>query len=206
MKQKINILTRTAERPHYFKRVRDSLRSQTYTNIRHIVATDNYLSQRYVQDDTINFRGIPDTEIIKVNREPRKNFEHFPYNLYCNDLKAKVEEGWIFYLDDDNVFIKDNALELMLDYVSSEDDLLVFKVDWLKKAIPSHSFGKEITFCDCDTACFLFHSKHKDLVDWEGVKGGDFKFFKELSTHLDVVWLNQTLLNINVGSGNREDI
>jgi len=44
---KINILTRTSGRPNCFKRCVDSIKSQTYKNINHIVGADDDASYEY---------------------------------------------------------------------------------------------------------------------------------------------------------------
>jgi glycosyltransferase involved in cell wall biosynthesis len=83
----INILTRTSNRPNFFKICFESVSKQTYKNINHIISVDNIETEEYVKKYTDNyivvkkFDGyIPYNPIYDVRRPA-------PYNLYLNELK-----------------------------------------------------------------------------------------------------------------------
>lgn len=93
-----NILIRTSGRPKFFERCIESVLAQTYGNYRILVSDDG--DSDYAYDYPV--------EVIKV----RKREGYCFWNLYMNELLAKVDKGWIIYLDDD-VTMKPDALEII---------------------------------------------------------------------------------------------
>ena len=101
----INILTRTSNRPFYFAECRNSIVNQSYKNIRHIVSVDDETSYKYVKEN-----GLLDRDIIQIERPHRISLNHMPYNLYMNYLLQEVHQGWIMFLDDDDILFDTNSI------------------------------------------------------------------------------------------------
>lgn len=87
----INILIRTSNRPHSFKRCLDSIVQQDYPNIRILVGYDNENALRYIP------KGL-ETYFVSADRTLP-----FFYDCYLNDLMQHVTEGYIWCVDDDEL-------------------------------------------------------------------------------------------------------
>lgn len=173
----INILTRTGNREKYFKTLEDSIKNQTYKNIRHIKSNDNpncdYLIEK---SDVINV--IKDVTL-------GRGF----YNTYLNTLGAKVTNGWVIILDDDSKLIDNTFIEKLADKCSkySEFDILIYKSFLLeegnKYVIPSDKNFKNkiIQRCGIDMACFCFHMNVFKTIQFDGRLMGDYHFLEKIS-------------------------
>jgi glycosyltransferase involved in cell wall biosynthesis len=117
MDPKFNILIRSSsladhdkDRPNMLSRCIESIRSQSYQNVRLIVSSDN-------PDDVENIKSLltDDDTLLELNREDIKTSvggaREF-YNLYCNILAREVDEGWLMFIDDDDYYVA-NALPMI---------------------------------------------------------------------------------------------
>ena len=180
----MNVIIRTYRRPNGFNKCYISLLNQTYKGIRAIVGCQELcpyffalrLSRKAVSGDK-PLLGKP-----------------APYNLHLNELNTHVKEGWVMYLDDDDMFVHDNAVQVIMDSITSEDDLLIWKVKIKKKIVPSdRAFGKAIIPGDISGIGFAFHSKHLP-VDWGCYTYGDYRVITELASRgLKIQWIDQIL-------------
>ena len=54
-----------------------------------------------------------------------------------------VKEGWIIFLDDDDMFLTNNSLSIISSYISSESDLIIWNYLRPDKIIsPNNNFVK----------------------------------------------------------------
>ncbi len=199
----INILTRTSGRENFFGECRDSVMRQNYDNIRHIVGTDDKESLKYLKD-------INDEDKLEYKRLQKTEKMTFPYNVYLNKLTEKVHQGWIMVLDDDDKLVGKHAIDKLILRIKSEDEMLIWKTWFPDKIIPNRTFGKKITRGDVTGIGFMYHSKHKNKVKWQGVKMGDYEFIEEMSNHLRVRWVNVVATATNyreayIVNGDRRD-
>jgi len=180
----VNILIRTSKRPNYFRTCMESVHSQTYPNIRTIVSYDNEESLDYVS-------AYRDIEAIRVFPGPEPYAPlpaDYPYdyyrlhpNLYLNTLMDLVSDGFVVYLDDDDKFMHSDSLEVIVNHISSSDDLLIWKVQFPGRYLPEDKFfGKKPVFGHIGTCGFAFHSKYIPQVRWEGWSGGDYRVVSAL--------------------------
>ena len=102
---KIHIIVRTHLRESYFKKVIESIVMQNYENYIIHVAYDHIDSLDYINQN-MNHKMM----IHKVERRSDKNVF---FDLYCNDIKDKINDGWIMFLDDDNYFIYPDCLKII---------------------------------------------------------------------------------------------
>ena len=201
--KKINILTRTSSRPNYFRNCINSVNDQTYKNINHIISVDDDNSEKYVQIYTTNYIKITNID-KKVNA---------PYNLYLNELNEKVTDGWIMYLDDDDIFMNNTSLENIVKNIQHEDQLLLWKVKFPSMIIPENTFwGKTPQITHISMIGFMYHSKYKNIVKFDGNKCADYRYISALYNIInDKVWISDihtTLQRTSAtgGYGSKDDL
>ncbi len=210
----INILTRTSGRPVGFSKCHSSILNQTYKNTRHIVSYDTKEDLDYLQSLKV--------DIIKVKRRKyagrlarkghKLNFE--PYNLYCNRLLREVREGWVLFLDDDDMLAGDEVIAKIAEEIKQveEDTLLIWRTRYPdgRKLPGDNAFKtKEIKYMDIDTACFTFHSKYRKSAKWDAWRGSDYRYIRDLSQAIPKQkWISEiiTLKNNFGDQGNRNDL
>jgi hypothetical protein len=210
----INILTRTSGRPNGFRKCRKSIENQTYKNIRHIVCYDS--------SEDLNYLGEFNLDYFKVKRKKRWKFfglrktkpGYKPYNLYCNQLLKRVKEGWILFLDDDDMLLHNeviNEIVTVIDQIN-KDTLLIWKTRYPDgRLLPGVDVfdNEEISYTNIDTACFAFHSKFKSASKWDSYIGADFRFILGLSKVIPrQKWISVALTQKNNfgDHGGRNDI
>jgi len=207
---KINILTRTSNRPNYFRECFNSVKTQTYKNINHIISVDNDETEEYVKQYTDNYIrvNIP----IETNPTPVQGRRYAPYNLYLNELRKEVKEGWIMYLDDDDSFISNTSLEKIVNNIQNEDQLLIWKVMFPNRIIPDQIYfeRKEIKLNYFSMIGFMYNIKYDGNVSFDTYSGGDYFFVKQLEKIIpEQVWLDGIYTGLqrnNMGGfGNKDD-
>tara|TARA_R110002051_G_C8618957_1_gene482989 strand:+ start:147 stop:752 length:606 start_codon:yes stop_codon:yes gene_type:complete len=193
----INILTRTSGRPKSFSRCVDSIQSQTYKNIKHIVSVDDDLSYEYASKLGNN--------IIKVEKRSKilqygNNYK--PYNFYINDLLEEVDAGYIIFLDDDDFFTSPDSLKSIISHLN-KDTLLMWLVNFCGTTLPNgQALASPVLLPTQVTGCsFAFHSKHKWAAKWDGVRGADYRCAQRLSWLLGHKWLHKSIVTVLVASG-----
>jgi hypothetical protein len=199
MDSTINILTRTNKRPHLFRRCVDSINSQTYKNIKHIVSVHNEESYEYATDSC--------DHVVMVKEKmgaPQYGNNYEPYNLYINRLLDEVKEGYIMFLDDDDFFTSTNSLEKIVPHLE-EDGLLTWLVDCAGKVTPDKgAVMAPVLIPTCITASsFIFHSKHKWAAKWDAVRGADYRCAQRLSWLLGYKWLHENIVTIPSASAGK---
>lgn len=193
----INVITRTSNRPRAFARARESVLAQEFDGeVCHMVTTDDP-NDKYVESDLI----------LKVQPE---NVE-FPPNLYVNEALALVETGWVVFLDDDNIFLRPDALQIIAEHATDVYSLLLFKVKLLGRDIPTYNWCKPPVEGDIDTHCFAFHAKNRALARFSERYAGDFDSVSRLYEYLEPVWIDKVLAGSQradgaLGVGLREDV
>lgn len=206
----INILTRTSNRPKGFKRCYESIQNQTHKNIRHLVSYDDKKDLAYLNGldiDLFDVRYLKNTPIT-----PPKGRKPFVYNLYINHLLEQVEEGWVLILDDDDYLINNQAISNLINYINSEDALLIFQMERPKRpSLPEHTHfrNKTIAPSHIGSPCILFNSKYKDKAKFLPYKAGDFDFIKKLFDIIPIkIWIEKPFVKLgnHGGFGMRRDI
>jgi hypothetical protein len=195
-----NILVRTSCRPNYFYSCYQSIIGQTYQKTNIIVSYDNDETHDYVK----NYKNLISVDVSKVVPEnfpePEisrgKKVAKFPANLYLNQMMQHVKNGFIVYLDDDDMFTSPSSLETLAGHISGKDNLLFWRVQFPDgKLIPEDEyFRKPPQFWQIDTIGFAFHSKYITHAQWEGWKGGDYAVATKLYQVVpQKIYINQIL-------------
>lgn len=201
----INILTRTSNRPNYFKKCIDSVNKQTYTNIRHIISVDDKPSIGYVEKE--------ECEYISIDRINKKKHNDAPYNLYLNKLNKKVIDGWVMYLDDDDEFISDESLKQIVSNIKNENQLLLWRVKFPNRLIPENiHWGKKPSITHISMIGFMYHSKYINRIEFDDQRCADYRYISTLYNMVDeVVWIDNVYTGIQRtggmgGLGKRDDL
>jgi hypothetical protein len=170
----INILTRSGNRPTYFKVLKDSILAQTYPHIRHIISNDNP-SCEYLDGEKY---------VYSVSKPPTRDPGF--YNLYLNELAKHVEDEWIIILDDDSKLIDNTFIEKLVKEccASNEKDVLIYQtfVGPNDKILPSDkNFGNNIVaLFNIDMGCFCVHSSVFNNIQFKCKTCGDFSFLDDI--------------------------
>lgn len=164
MQPLINILIRTSNRPALFQRCLKSVTSQSYENIRIIVCCDQKCD--YVPEELERIDIIPDKQ------------HPFFYDLYCNELKKQVIDGWFMFLDDDDVLNRD-----VLSKIELTSDAIIVQLERAGNVVPVDlNFQRGLI----GMPCLILHHSLKDLAHISGSGQGDYFWIKEIISKTQV--------------------
>ena len=167
----INILIRhKEEREAELKRCFESVESQTYKNWKCIISIEvgiGYITEKKES----YFLPVPS--------------QHF--NLHCNDLKKEVNDGYFFYLDDDDYLASPTVLEELSKHLFEGALIVQFlrknnngRGRDVKKPSDAMIDNKIIKKGMIGGGCAIVHHSFKNVADWQPVQGGDYLWIKEL--------------------------
>lgn len=190
----VNVLVRTSARPNFFAKCIDSILNQTYENINIYVSIDDKKN-----DYTVKYPVYP----VFVDRKkdfPQVDYGEqygkvFPYNDYLNDLQAKVKEGLILILDDDDEYIDKRAIEKIINEYKKGYELIfwIVKIDSL--VIPdSDKLGKEPELYKMSMIGFAYDVKHR--IKFLPYKRADYRVAHKLWKAIDkskIIGINEIL-------------
>jgi len=196
----VNILVRTAGRPNFFKECFNSIINQTYKNINIFVSIDDkdttYTTKYPIYPIHVDKKTLPPVEISQDYGKP------MTYNLYFNEMYKYVKEGLIMYLDDDDQFDDNKAVESIVNEYKKGNELIFWKVKIGRLIIPRPEFWKkEPVLFNMSGIGFAFDSKYKDSALWEGYKRGDYRVAKKLYGIIKKIgWIDLILCKTQEGS------
>jgi len=168
---KLNILIRTSKRPDLFKQCIESILSQKYTNYHIYICYDHMECYEYVKK---YLNGNITSFFVET-----ESLEKYKFNLYNNQLMDKVEDGFILFMDDDNIYTHDLCFKIINENIESYDTILIWKFMRPDKLVyPKHI--NNIKLGEIDTTMICFHSKYKNLSRWNDCQCGDFFFYSDL--------------------------
>lgn len=98
----------------------------------------------------------------------------FQYNLYCNDLKEQLTEGWGFYLDSDDYVIP-GAIDRIIPYLSYNKVVIC---QMLRNGKPKPANVTQIKRGFIGGPCIFFHHSLKHLSNWTDDEAGDWHFIE----------------------------
>ena len=186
----VNILTRSNRRPRFFQDNRISVVGQTYKRFRQLVSYENDETLKYLRA-----QGLPENDLIRVVRQQTE--ASHPYNLFVNDLMDQVAEGWILFLDDDDLFTTPHALLIIAAHLNDENSLVIWRAWFPDKIVPATRDIHQISPGGITSCCFAFHSKHRKNAQWHEFKAGDYRCFEQLRQFLQPVFLDDILVKVN---------
>lgn len=175
----INVLVRTSNRPQLFARCLESIEEQTYKNVRVIVGYDNDQALSYIPE-----------HIEKVPVHANKAIP-FYYDLYCNQLKKYVEEGWFMFLDDDDFFHAPTVLQEISKHMVGEHEAIICQFLRKKRPKPATPLIEERLIIEgkIGLPCLFVHSKHKDFSGLDGYRSGDYRYILSVVERVKTLFL-----------------
>lgn len=186
----INILTRVSGRHEEFARCVASIRSQTYKDIRHIVGIDRPEDFDFVVNKMDGFGGT----IIQY----AKDYSPYGWNLYCNVLKEEVNDGWFFYLDDDDYLINRFCLGQIATQLSEHHGTICqFK---RPRGLPKPRLKtgdvppSEIIRGKIGGSCIFLHHTHKNLAHWDSNKAADYRFIRDVAQKIPLKFVEMVVV------------
>jgi glycosyltransferase involved in cell wall biosynthesis len=201
--EKLNILIRTSHRPNYFKRLIATIERQTYRNINLVVSADS--------DETALYVEKAGYKPVIVDRLERSEKLTFPWNLYLNKLMASVDDGWIVFVDDDDMLAGETVVEQLMEKLADPDSMMVFRMRFPDgRVVPGDDYWGKVPFTRKQIAmpCFAFNSKWKSCARFDGQRAGDFRFINGLADFIGIEWLDLVVVQLdNFGNvGKRIDL
>lgn len=180
----INILIRTNDRPNGFRSCMESIKKQTYTNY-HIIIYDNSSITSYIKWGTY--------QVIQDNT-PCKGYE---YNLFCNTLKEKVNEGYYFFLDDDDTLHDENSLAEISEELTDPNQAVICQFLRANKPKPSNEFmdNKLIVNGRIGMPCIILHHSQKNIAHFTDKVNADYLYIKEVSQKIPCKFVKKILVN-----------
>jgi hypothetical protein len=170
----MNILVRTSNRPNSFMRCIKSIFEQSYQNFHVYVCYDKIESLYYLEQ----YEGNAQITCFPVYV---KSDEKYKFNLYCNKLMDKVQEGYILFLDDDDKLMHHHVLAMLNDEMGLSDaNIIIGQFMRPDKLIYLTDIKKDIILGEIDTSSACFHHSLKRNIRWDDKQCGDFRFFSNL--------------------------
>lgn len=166
----IYVLTRTCNRPVKFTECVDSIVSQHYPNLRHIVSYDNNDTLAYI---------TPYQHIHKcVDLRLKKNKIHPNQYIDClYDTILSLESGWVMVIDDDDKFMTDKALAHICPLLINNHTLITWMLYRSDKFIyPSNKQSPVVG--EIGSCCYIYHSSLIQKGYWRSGGEGDFPFYR----------------------------
>lgn len=170
--QKINILLRNTYRPKSFEICMNSILQQNYPNLNIICCYDDDRCKDYLISEkfpSVTMNIFP----IKIKQQP------FHYNLYCNTLIEKIENGWFLFLDDDDKFTSNIALHCINSSIESNNDIIFWKFKRPDKDIYPRCIS-DIKPAQIASSTYCFHSNYKSLGKWKAHQLGDYDYINDV--------------------------
>jgi hypothetical protein len=166
----ITLLIRESYRPIGFKRTLDSIRAQTFKNVKIIVSYDDERALTYIPDDV---------EKIQVF----KSDEIFFYDGYVNTLKSLVTEGWFGVIDSGDTLASPTSLEALWGHLKSCVGVIC-QMSRNGRIKPKNQLISErrVLRGKIGMPCLFLHHSYKDVAHLDGSVGGaDYLWIKAVS-------------------------
>ena len=211
----INILVRTSKRPRFFKACIESIKAQTYDNVRLIVSCDDTTTYKYV-------KGYDDIDLVLELKRGEKTGEQenlsfipgvvespFHANTYLNNLLSYCLPGYVVFLDDDNVFTSSRSLKTIVANLENEHQMAFWRVEFPYCLVPDNwHFGQPPQPGQIDLGGFAFHTGYIKHCVFDGYSYSDFRAALNLFMHIpQKVYINEPIISLQAlpGKGQRKD-
>lgn len=109
----------------------------------------------------------------------------FFYNLFCNDLKSRVTDGYFIFLDDDDALIQ-GSLNAIAPYLEPDRPVICQMLrNGRPKPADIYMDKHAVVKGRIGMPCMIIHSKHKDLFTFPATEDADYQWIKTVSEKLD---------------------
>ena len=187
----INILIRLHQgREKLFERCWVSIMNQTYKDYKVIVSIDHPSCEAMLKGK--------DVKIIHVLPEPEKG-ECF-YNLYCNDLKRAVVDGWGLFMDSDDYLAGNDSLERISNHLNEDERYRVVICQMSRsfgriKPTDSQMDNRQVVSGKIGLPCIIFHHSVKNVSMVGPNDNSDYAFIKEMKQLCDTKFVKQVVVH-----------
>ena len=219
----INIITRTHNRPNFFKNCVGFIKQQTYKSIHHIVTYQTNEDYKYV------VKHNPEATTVKVPTV-KKDFskstiiydnvkaDHAPYNTHFNIAHKYVKEGWVLYIDDDDMLSYSNSIEYLAQNIklhNTNNILHLWFVNFIDYTVPNPNMaekykqGHPFKKGNCSGIGLCFHSDYLKYATWHEWALGDWDIYQKLDKVIpNRNFMNATLTGLQSlpGGGRAQDM
>lgn len=133
-----------------------------------------------------------------IHDDDGSNVFPYHYNLFCNELKAKVTDGWFFFLDDDDYLNTPDALEQIVPYLTNPNEAVICQMkrgDSKIKPSGGNIRNKEIISGKIGMPCLILHHTQKHIADISAEDNGDYLWIKDVSMKIPVKFVEKILVN-----------
>lgn len=186
----VTALIRTHNRPEYYDRCIKSVRDQTCVAER-ITCSANFGADSYAWDSM----GFHDY-VVAMPKPPSERGAFF-YNLYCNDLKEKVKDGWFFFLDDDDFLVDNTAIERIIPYLTDPTKVVICQMLRGKYPKPEdrHMDRHRIVKGHIGMPCIFVHSSLKDSVNFTDSEEADYLYIQEMVSKHGAIFAKEVIVS-----------
>jgi len=172
---KINVLIRTSNRPSEFEKLMQSILQQNYANYELHICYDKHESLDYLE----KYSHMQNVHHYPIAVESN---EHYKYNLYCNFLLRKVTQGYILFIDDDDMFLHENVFTIINNELI-ENDIVFWKFLRADKLIfPEHP-RQPLVLGEIANGSVCFNQRLKETSQWDNQQCSDYRFYARLFDH-----------------------
>jgi len=200
---KLHVLMRTSNRPEYFKKAIESILQQTYPNYDVTICYDKIESLSYLEP-------YENHEKIQYFHVEETCEDKYKFNLYCNQLMKKIDDGYILFLDDDDIYLGNRCFEIINQHIGNHDMIIWKFLRPDKLVYPSNEHI--LSLGEIDTSMVCFHHNLQEKSSWGSKQYGDYSFYKPLfedktiKKHFVNFVLTTTQFNNKIGNyGNNEN-
>jgi len=217
------ILTRTSNRPKAFNKcVASIMNSDIDFDLRHIIATDDPESLRYIDTHPDDYSFFTTMLLMKPHIKDAITDRNMvcrpaPYNLMFNDMHDTIEEGWVMYLDDDDYIYDPQILKTLYESLTP-NSLTLFnglfngkKILPTDKAVNALKSRKDAPIGSIGGRCFAMDitllKKHN--IEWDGYKCADNRFVNKVAKvaeSINYLPITVTATQGEAGNGQKKDL
>lgn len=118
----------------------------------------------------------------------------YDWNLFCNELKSQVTDGWFVFADDDDTF-KPGALNELSDYLTDDCDGLIVQFLRNGRAKPANELMRSrlIVKGKVGGGCLVLHSRHKNVADWKSKEAADYDWIRAVADKVELKFVQMVL-------------
>ena len=136
----------------------DSVLSQNYPQLRHIVSYDTDQTYQYVKD----YPHI--SQLIDLRQKRGQTHPNLYIDFFYDQIKGQPT-GWVLVLDDDDRFMTPHALHYLTQFMKSPDQLIIWMLYRSDKFIYPKDKNQPVVG-EIGTCCYLYHTSMIQKNNW----------------------------------------
>lgn len=172
----ITLLIRTSYRPTLFNRLMESIKAQTFQNIRVIVSYDDERALEYIPEELTKIRVYKD------------HSQAFFYDGYVNSLKEQVNTGYFVVIDDDEVLVDNDCVFKVSRHLHGKSGVICqFSREGRLKPSNDLIRQKRIVRTKVGMPCLFLHHSLKNIAHLDPTRSAsDYHWIKAVSLKVNL--------------------